>query len=121
VALAYVMNLSGQTVTIGKWAAGAGGFFPFLSSVIGWLGTAITGSYTSSNLLFGALQVAAAKSAHLNQLLLAGSNSSGGVLGMGGQEGELFRKVLKWSLLPVLIMAVLAYLQSTSVLSWMVP
>jgi lactate permease len=136
-ALAYVMNLSGQTVTIGMWAAGAGSFFAFLSPIIGWLGTAITGSDTSSNSLFGALQVAAAKESHLDPLLLAASNSSGGVLGkmispqnlaigaaavgMGGQEGELFRRVLKWSLLLIAVMAVLAYLQSTSVLSWMVP
>jgi lactate permease len=136
-ALAYVMNLSGQTITIGMWAAGAGSAFAFLSPIIGWLGTAITGSDTSSNSLFGALQVTAAKDAGLNPLLLAASNSSGGVLGkmispqnlaigaaavgMGGQEGELFRKVLKWSLLLVLLMAVLAYVQSTSVLDWMVP
>jgi lactate permease len=136
-ALAYVMNLSGQTITIGMWAAGAGSAFAFLSPIIGWLGTAITGSDTSSNSLFGALQVAAAKNAHLDPLLLAASNSSGGVLGkmispqnlaigaaavgMGGQEGDLFRRVLKWSLLLVAVMAVLAYLQSTSVLSWMVP
>ncbi|MEA2420508.1 MAG: lactate permease [Thermoleophilaceae bacterium] len=136
-ARAYVMNLSGQTITIGMWAAGAGSAFAFLSPIIGWLGTAITGSDTSSNSLFGALQVTAAKDAGLNPLLLAASNSSGGVLGkmispqnlaigaaavgMGGQEGELFRKVLKWSLLLVLLMAVLAYVQSTSVLDWMVP
>jgi lactate permease len=136
-ALAYVMNLSGQTITIGMWAAGAGSAFAFLSPIIGWLGTAITGSDTSSNSLFGALQVTAAKDAGLDPLLLAASNSSGGVLGkmispqnlaigaaavgMGGQEGELFRKVLKWSLILVLIMAALAYVQSTSVLDWMVP
>ena len=42
-------------------------------------------------------------------------------VGMGGQEGELFRKVLKWSLLLIALMCVLAYLQSTSLLSWMVP
>jgi lactate permease len=136
-ALAYVMNLSGQTVTLGLWAAGAGSFFAFLSSLIGWLGVAITGSDTSSNSLFGALQVAAAKDAGLDPLLLAAANSSGGVLGkmispqnlaigaaavgMAGQEGDLFRKVLKWSVLLVLIMCVLVYLQSTSVLSWMVP
>jgi lactate permease len=136
-ALAYVMNLSGQTVTIGLWAAGAGSIFALISPAIGWLGTAITGSDTSSNSLFGALQVAAAKDAGLDPLLLAASNSSGGVLGkmispqnlaigaaavgMGGQEGELFRKVLKWSLLLIVVMMVLAYLQSTSVLSWMVP
>jgi lactate permease len=136
-ALAYVMNLSGQTITIGMWAAGAGSAFAFLSPIIGWLGTAITGSDTSSNSLFGALQVTAAKDAGLNPLLLAASNSSGGVLGkmispqnlaigaaavgMVGQEGDLFRKVLKWSLILVLLMAVLAYVQSTSVLDWMVP
>src|SRR3954469_23307476 len=57
--LAYVMNLSGQTITLGTWAAGAGGFFAFLSPLIGWLGTAITGSDTSSNSLFGVLQVTA--------------------------------------------------------------
>ena len=136
-ALAYVMNLSGQTVTIGLWAAGAGSIFALFSPAIGWLGTAITGSDTSSNSLFGALQVAAAKDSGLDPVLLAASNSSGGVLGkmispqnlaigaaavgMGGQEGDLFRKVLKWSLLLVGLMCVLAYLQSTGLLSWMVP
>jgi lactate permease len=136
-ALAYVMNLSGQTITIGMWAAGAGSAFAFLSPIIGWLGTAITGSDTSSNSLFGVLQVTAAKDAGLDPVLLAASNSSGGVLGkmispqnlaigaaavgMIGEEGELFRKVLKWSLILVLVMAVLAYVQSTSVLDWMVP
>jgi lactate permease len=136
-ALAYVMNLSGQTVTIGLWAAGAGSIFALFSPAIGWLGTAITGSDTSSNSLFGALQVAAAKDSGLDPILLAASNSSGGVLGkmispqnlaigaaavgMGGQEGDLFRTVVKWSLILVAIMCVLAYLQSTSLLSWMVP
>jgi lactate permease len=56
--LAYVMNLSGQTITLGTWAAGAGAFFAFLSPLIGWFGTAVTGSDTSTNSLFGALQVA---------------------------------------------------------------
>jgi lactate permease len=135
--LAYVMNLSGQSVTLGLWAAGAGGAFAFLSPLIGWLGTAITGSDTSSNSLFGALQVAAAKDAGIDPLLLASSNSSGGVLGkmispqnlaigaaavgMAGQEGELFRRVFKWSIFLVLLMCVIVYLQSTSVLSWMIP
>jgi lactate permease len=135
-ALAYVMNLSGQTITIGNWLAGAGTAFAFLSPLLGWLGVAVTGSDTSSNALFGALQVSAAQKAHLSPMLMAAANSSGGVLGkmispqnlaigaaavgMGGQEGDLFRRVVKWSLLLVLIMAILVYLQSTSVLSWMV-
>jgi lactate permease len=135
-ALAYVMNQSGQTITLGLWAAGAGDFFAFLSSLIGWLGVAVTGSDTSSNALFGALQVTAAKDAGIDPTLLAAGNSSGGVLGkmispqnlaigaaavgMAGQEGDLFRKVLKWSVLLVLVMCVLVYLQSTAVLDWMV-
>jgi lactate permease len=134
-ALAYVMNQSGQTITLGLWAAGAGSFFAFLSPLIGWLGVAVTGSDTSSNALFGQLQVAAAKDAGINQVLLAAGNSSGGVLGkmispqnlaigaaavgMAGQEGDLFRRVLKWSLLLILLMCILVYLQST-VLDWMV-
>ena len=60
-ALAYVMNLSAQTLTIGTWIAGAGGLLAFLSPIIGWLGVAVTGSDTSSNSLFGVLQVTAAQ------------------------------------------------------------
>jgi lactate permease len=135
-ALAYVMNLSGQTITIGNWLAGAGSAFAFLSPLLGWLGVAVTGSDTSSNALFGALQVSAAQKADLSPMLMAASNSSGGVLGkmispqnlaigaaavgMGGREGDLFRRVVMWSLLLVLIMAIIVVLQSTSVLSWMV-
>jgi lactate permease len=135
-ALAYVMNLSGQTITLGTWIAGAGGALGFLSGIIGWLGVAVTGSDTSSNSLFGTLQVAAAQKAGYSPTLLAAANSSGGVLGkmispqnlaigaaavgMGGQEGVLFRKVIGWSILLVLIMCVIIYLQSTWVLDWMV-
>jgi lactate permease len=135
-ALAYVMNQSGQTITLGLWAAGAGGFFAFLSSLIGWLGVSLTGSDTSSNALFGALQVTAAKDANLSPTLLAAANSSGGVLGkmispqnlaigaaavgMAGREGDIFRRVLIWSILLVLVMCVIVYLQSTSLLDWMV-
>jgi lactate permease len=135
-ALAYVMNLSGQTITIGQWLAGAGAAFAFLSPLLGWFGVALTGSDTSSNALFGALQVSAAHKADLSPTLMAAGNSSGGVLGkmispqnlaigaaavgMAGQEGDIFRKVLGWSLVLILIMCVLVLLQSTSVLSWMV-
>jgi lactate permease len=135
-ALAYVMNLSAQTLTIGTWIAGVGGALAFFSPIIGWIGTAVTGSDTSTNSLFGVLQVTAAKGANLDPTLLAAANSSGGVLakmvspqnlaigaaavGMGGQEGDLFRRVIGWSLLLLLIMCVLVYLQSTPVLSWMV-
>ncbi len=134
-ALAYVMNLSGQTVTIGLWLAGAGGLFALLSPILGWLGVAVTGSDTSSNALFGTLQVTAARNAGLDPILLAAGNSSGGVLGkmispqnlaiasaavgMAGGEGELFRKVIGWSVGFLVFMCLLVYLQSTPVLSWM--
>jgi len=134
--LAYVMNLSGQTTTIGQWIAGAGSVLPFLSPIIGWLGVAGTGSDTSSNSLFGVLQVTAAKDAGFDPTLLAAANSSGGVLGkmvspqnlaigaaavgLAGQEGDIFRHVIKWSIILLVIMCVIVYLQSTSLLSWMV-
>ena len=136
-ALAYVMNLSGETVTIGLWAAGAGGVFALISPLIGWLGVAITGSVTASNSLLGELQVAAARDAGLSPTLVAAGNSTGGVLakmlspqhlaiaaaaaGMAGGEGDLMRSVLKWSIALVALMCVIVYLQSTAVLSWMVP
>jgi lactate permease len=136
-ALAFVLNASGQTITLGTWMAGAGGFFAFLSPILGWLGTAVTGSDTSSNSLFGALQVAAAGKAGLSPVLLAASNSSGGVLGkmispqnlaiaaaavgLDGKEGDIFRRVIIWSLVFLAGMCVLALLQSVAVLSWMVP
>jgi lactate permease len=135
-AIAYVMNMSGQTITLGTWAAGAGGFFAFLSPLIGWFGTAVTGSDTSTNSLFGALQVAAANKSGLSPTLLAAANSSGGVLakmvspqnlaigaaavGLAGREGDIFRKVIGWSVVLVLAMAVLVLLQSGP-LSFMVP
>ncbi|HEX7825580.1 MAG TPA: L-lactate permease, partial [Mycobacterium sp.] len=112
-------------------------FFAFLSPVLGWLGTAVTGSDTSSNSLFGALQVAAAGKANLSPLLMAAANSSGGVLGkmvspqnlaiaaaavgMDGKEGDIFRRVILWSLGFLVLLCILSGLQSSPVLSWMVP
>ncbi|GAA6527787.1 L-lactate permease [Intrasporangium sp. DVR] len=135
--LAYVMNASGQTATLGTWMAGAGAIFAVISPILGWLGVAVTGSDTSSNSLFGALQVSAAAKTGLDPVLMAAANSSGGVLGkmispqnlaiaaaavgLSGREGDIFRKVLGWSIGFLVFMCVLVYLQSTPVLSWMVP
>jgi lactate permease len=136
-ALAYVMNQSGQTGTLGALLAETGGVFVLLSPILGWLGVAVTGSDTSANALFGALQVTTAKEAALDPLLLASANSSGGVLGkmispqnlaiaasavgMAGQEGIIFRKVIGWSLLLLVLMCLIVGLQGTGVLDWMVP
>jgi lactate permease len=136
-ALAYVMNQSGQTLSIGTWIAATGAFFAFLAPVLGWLGTAVTGSDTSANALFSTLQQAAANRAGLDPTLLVAANTSGGVVGkmispqnltiaatavgILGREGDLFRYVIKWSAAMILFMCVLVYLQSTPVLGWMLP
>ncbi|MGV9531494.1 L-lactate permease [Streptomyces cellulosae] len=136
-ALAYVMNLSGQAATIGHFVAAAGAGLAFLSPVLGWFGVAVSGSDTSANALFGALQVTAAQQSGLSPELLAAANSSGGVLGkmispqnltiacaavgLTGREGDLLRKVLPWSLGLLLVMCLIVVGQSTVVLGWMLP
>jgi lactate permease len=136
-ALAFVMNVSGQTITLGTWMARAGSAFALLSPILGWLGVAVTGSDTSANSLFGALQVTAANQAGLSEVLMAASNSSGGVLGkmispqnlaiaaaavgLNGKEGEIFRRVVLWSLGFLLVLCALSALQASPILSWMVP
>ncbi|MCY7404980.1 MAG: L-lactate permease [Cryobacterium sp.] len=135
--LSFVMNLSGQTNSLGVALATTGVFFAVLSPVIGWLGVALTGSDTSSNSLFGQLQVAAATQTGLSPVLMAAANSSAGVLGkmlsvqnlavaaaavgLAGEEGTLFRKLLGWSLSLLALITILIVLQSTPVLGWMVP
>jgi lactate permease len=107
-----------------------------LSPILGWLGVAVTGSDTSSNSLFGALQVTAATNAHLSPTLLAASNSFGGVLGkmispqnlaiaagavgLEGREGDIFRRAFTWSIALLVLVCLIVYLQSTSILSWTV-
>lgn len=136
-ALAFVMNVSGQTNSLGLALASAGGFFAILSPLLGWIGVALTGSDTSSNSLFGQLQVTAAEQTGLSPTLMAASNSSAGVLGkmlslqnlavasaavgLDGAESVLFRKLIGWSLALLAFLTILIYLQSTPVLGWMVP
>lgn len=134
-ALAYVMNQSGQTLTIGNWIAATGAIFALFSPILGWLGTAVTGSDTSANALFATLQQSAAQRAGLDPTLLVAANTSGGVVGkmispqnltiaatavgILGREGDLFRYLIKWSLALIAFLCVLVYLQSTPVLGWM--
>ncbi|ADU47347.1 L-lactate permease [Intrasporangium calvum] len=135
-ALAYVMNLSGQTITIGTWIAGAGAAFAFLSPLLGWIGTAVTGSDTSANALFATLQQTAAQNIGIDPTLLVAANTSGGVVGkmispqnltiaatavgLLGRESDIFRKVVPWSIGLILVVCLLVGLQS-SVLAWMLP
>jgi lactate permease len=135
--LSYVMNLSGQTTTMGLALAATGAAFAVLSPVLGWIGTALTGSDTSSNALFGGLQVTAANQTGLSPVLMAVSNSTAGALGkmcslqnlavaaaaasISGGENILFRKMLWWSMGLLALLAAFILLQTTPILSWMVP
>ena len=113
-ALAYVMNYSGNTATLGLAFAATGASFPFFSALLGWLGVFLTGSDTSANALFGNLQVVTANTLGLPPDLMAASNSSGGVMGKmislqsisvaaaatgmpASDEAKLFRFTLKHS------------------------
>jgi lactate permease len=115
-ALAYLMNYSGATATLGLAFAATGLAFPFFSAYLGWLGTFLTGSDTSTNALFGNLQVVTANRLDLSPALMAASNSSGGVMGKmislqsisvaaaatgmpAHEESKLFRFTLKHSIL----------------------
>ncbi|OUO88902.1 L-lactate permease [Gordonibacter sp. An230] len=136
--LAYVMNFSGQTIAIGQLLAGTGVFFALLSPVLGWVGTAVTGSDTSANALFASLQHTAAQAnpslAATSPDLFLASNTMGGVMGKmispqslaiaavatGEHESSLFKKVLPWSLGLLACMCLLVFLQS-GLLSFMIP
>ena len=136
-ALAFVMQFSGQTNSLGNFLSKSGGFFAFLAPVVGWFGVAITGTDAGSNALFGPLQAGAAANLHQSPYLFGAANTSGGVLAkmispqnlaigtaaidQVGEEGNLFRKVIGWSVGLLLLLCTLVYLQSTSVLGWMVP
>jgi lactate permease len=135
-ALAYVMNASGMTACLGLVSTKAGRMFPFVSPIVGWIGVFLTGSDTSSNVLFGGLQKTAAERLGINPLLTAAANTSGGVMGkmispqslavacaatgMVGEEGSLFRFTLRHSLLLLFLVCVITYLQAYA-LAWMVP
>ncbi|WP_283171578.1 L-lactate permease [Curtanaerobium respiraculi] len=137
-ALAYVMNFSGQTISIGTFLAGSGSAFAFISPFLGWVGTAVTGSDTSANALFAGLQYSAASSnpalAASNPNLFLAANTMGGVMGkmispqslaiaaLATKESEatIMKKVLPWSICFVLLLACLVFLQ-TNILSFMVP
>ncbi len=138
-ALATVSNLSGQTRTMGLLLAGLGPMgFALASPVIGWIGSALTGSDSSSNVLFGNLQVTAARQVHLPAVLAAASNSSGGVVAKAisvqslavasatvslvGQEAAILRRVIGWSLGLLALMCLLSLVESLpSVSAWLVP
>jgi lactate permease len=125
--LAYVMNYSGMTSTLGLALAASGVAFPFFSAVVGWLGVFLTGSDTSANALFGNLQVVTANALGMNPILTASVNSAAGVMGKmisiqsiavavaatgmtTADESRLFRFTIKHSVLLMALMGVISLL-----------
>jgi len=125
--LAFLMNYSGATVTLGLAFAATGMLFPFFSPLLGWLGVFLTGSDTSSNTLFGNLQVVAATRLGFEPAIMAAANSAGGVMGKmislqnlavavaatgmaRAEEGKLFRFTFRHSLFLASVFGVLASL-----------
>ena len=135
-ALGFVTRYSGSDSTMGLAFASTGALFPFFSPMLGWLGVALTGSDTSSNVLFGNLQVVSAEKLGMSPILAAASNSSGGVMGKmidaqsivvaavatgeHGKEGEILRYVFWHSLVLACLVGVLVFLQH-NFFSWMIP
>lgn len=130
-ALAFVMNYSGATATLGLAFAATGKAFPYFSAMLGWLGVFLTGSDTSSNALFGGLQQVTAHRLGLNPVLTAGTNSAGGVMGKmislqsiavaaaaaglkADEEPRLFRSTLKHSLLLASVVGILSLVYAYS-------
>lgn len=134
--LAYVMNASGMTNCLGLIFTKTGHWFPFIAPFLGWLGVFLTGSDTSSNVLFGGLQKATAEQLGLSPILTGAANTSGGVMGkmispqslavataacgMVGEEGTLFRFTLKHSIFLTILVGVIVYVQAYF-LQWMIP
>lgn len=80
-ALGYVTRYSGSDATMGLAMAKTGWLYPLFGTLIGWLGVALTGSDTSSNVLFGGLQKITAEQLGISPVLMSAANSSGGVMG----------------------------------------
>jgi len=114
IGLGYITRYSGMDAVMGLAMANTGWFFPFFGTLIGWLGVALTGTDAGSNALFGSLQVITANKLGLSPVLMGAANSAGGVMGkmidaqsiivacaatgLDGQEGNLFKAVLKHSI-----------------------
>jgi lactate permease len=134
-AIGTLTRLSGVDATLGLAFAGTGVLYPFFGTLLGWLGVALTGSDTSSNILFGNLQKITATQLGISPILMAAANSSGGVMGKMidaqsivvastatnwfGHEGTILRFVFKHSIALACLVGVLVMLQAY-VFTWMI-
>jgi lactate permease len=136
VGLSYIYNYSGMAYTVGAALASLGKWFPLASGFLGWVACFLSGSDTSSNLLFGNLQVAAGHQLGISPVLLASTNSSGAVtgkmispqniavgvttVGLAGKEGGILRQIFWHSVAFAAFLSLLAFAQAYF-LRWMVP
>ncbi|HLH12896.1 MAG TPA: L-lactate permease [Methylovirgula sp.] len=127
-AIGTLTRLSGIDATLGLAFAGAGVLYPFFGTLLGWLGTALTGSDTASNILFGNLQKITSQQLHLSPVLMSAANSSGGVMGKMidaqsivvastatnwfGHEGKILRFVFFHSIALACLVGILVTLQA---------
>ena len=127
-ALGYLTRYSGTDATMGLAFAVTGAFYPFFGTMLGWLGVAVTGSDTASNVLFGGLQKTTATQLGLSPYLMAAANSSGGVMGKMidaqsivvastatnwfGHEGDILRYVFWHSLVLAALVGLVVTLQA---------
>ena len=127
-ALGYVTRYSGADATLGLALAKTGKLYPFFGTLLGWLGVALTGSDTASNVLFGSLQKITAEQTGIHPTLMAAANSSGGVMGKMvdaqsivvastatnwyGHEGTILRYVFFHSIALAGLMGILVFLQA---------
>ena len=134
--LGFVTRYGGTDATLGLAFTRTGVLYPFFAAMLGWLGVALTGSDTSSNVLFGSLQKITAQQLGLNPILITTANSTGGVMGkmidaqsivvataatnQNGQEGRILRFVFWHSVALAAIMGIIVMLQAY-VFPWMVP
>jgi lactate permease len=133
---AYLVNLSGISLTMAEALAHTGWLFPFFAPLLGWLGVFITGSDTSSNALFSKLQAATARSIDVDPLITVGANVTGGVVGkmispqsiavaaaagnLVGKESDLFRFTVKHSFILLILICLITLLQAY-VFTWLIP
>lgn len=133
---AYLVNLSGISLTMAEALAHTGWLFPFFAPLLGWLGVFITGSDTSSNALFSKLQAATARSIDVDPLITVGANVTGGVVGkmispqsiavaaaagnLVGKESDLFRFTVKHSFILLILICLITLLQAY-VFTWIIP
>ncbi|STQ72039.1 L-lactate permease [Hafnia alvei] len=135
-AFAFISNYSGLSATLALALAHTGDAFTFFSPFLGWLGVFLTGSDTSSNALFAALQATTAQQIGVSDVLLVAANTTGGVtgkmispqsiaiacaaVGLVGKESDLFRFTVKHSLIFTCMVGVITTLQAY-LLTWMIP